>query len=189
MADRSDLASAQNEARRRVAAIAENQWDLATPCPDWTVRDLVVHLIEASRMASLLLDGVSADAARAVFGASHDPDLPAELDRALTDELAAFERPGVFDMVVHHPGAGDLPGARLLQLRTADYLIHSWDMARATTGDEHLPENLVAVVWEAMKPMAPVIGKIGVFGRGPSGTITEDAALQRRLLDLSGRRP
>ena len=37
--------------------------------------------------------------------------------------------------------------------------------------------------------MAPIIGDIGVFGTGPSGTVADDAPLQQRLLDLSGRRP
>ena len=37
--------------------------------------------------------------------------------------------------------------------------------------------------------MAPFIAEIGVFGSGPSGTVAEDAPLQQRLLDLTGRRP
>jgi hypothetical protein len=37
--------------------------------------------------------------------------------------------------------------------------------------------------------MAPIIGQIGIFGEGPSGTVGEDAPLQERLLDLTGRRP
>ena len=40
-----------------------------------------------------------------------------------------------------------------------------------------------------MSPMAGFIGKSGFFGSGPSGEVGEDAPLQSRLLDLSGRRP
>jgi uncharacterized protein (TIGR03086 family) len=189
MTDVTDLANAQAEARRRVAAIPAGQWDLPTPCSDWSLRDLLVHLIEGSAMTVSLLDGATAEAALAVFGVAHGPDLAAELDAALMAELAAFEGPGAFDTIVHHPGPGDIPGAVLYQFRTADYLLHSWDIARAVGADEDLPDDLVSGVWEAMQPMVPVIGTIGVFGTGPSGDVAEDAPLQVRLLDVSGRRP
>jgi uncharacterized protein (TIGR03086 family) len=188
MADVTDLATAQGEIRRRVAAITTTQWDLSTPCADWNVKALVVHLVEGSRMAMRLLEGASTEDAIAVFGADHG-DLGAELDVALRDELGAFERPTAFETIVHHPGAGDVPGSTLYQFRTGDYLVHSWDVARATGSDEALPEDLVALTWEGLQPMAAVIGEIGVFGTGPSGTIAEDAPLQLRLLDLTGRRP
>jgi hypothetical protein len=103
--------------------------------------------------------------------------------------LAAFEAPTSFEMIVHHPGAGDVPGSTMYQFRTGDYLLHSWDISRATGGDEALPEDLVALTWEGLQPMAPIIGEIGVFGTGPSGTVADDAPLQLRLLDLTGRRP
>jgi len=147
-----------------------------------------VHLIEGSRMARQLLDGASADEAGTVFGASHGPDLSAELDGALADERGAFERPGSLETTVHHR-VGDIRGVTFVQFPTADYVLHSWDIARATGSDEHLPEALVNAIWEAMAPMVPFISKTGQFGDGPSGTITEAAPRQLRLLDLTGRRP
>jgi uncharacterized protein (TIGR03086 family) len=189
MADVTHLTTSQAEIRRRVSSIGAGQWDLPTPCTDWTVTKLVVHMIEGSRMAVLLLDGASADESRLAFGVTHGPDLVAELDVALTDELTAFARPGAFEMVVHHPAAGDVPGLTLYEFRTSDYLLHSWDVARATGGDESLDEALVLLAWEGLQPMAPFIGEIGVFGSGPSGIVAEGAPLQQRLLDLTGRRP
>jgi uncharacterized protein (TIGR03086 family) len=189
MPELTDLAAAQGETRRRVAAIGGAQWDLPTPCGDWTVNDLVVHLVGGSRMALRLLQGASAQEARAAFASDHGPDLGAELGVALEEELGAFEQPGAFDMTVHHPAAGDVPGSTLFQFRTGDYLVHSWDLARATGADETLPAGLVSLTWESLQPMAPIIGTVGVFGSGPSGTVGEDAPLQLRLLDLTGRRP
>ena len=189
MADVTDLTSAQDEIRRRVAAVTAAQWGLPTPCADWSVRDLVVHLVEGARMAQRLLEGASADEARAVFGADHGDDLGGELDVALRGELDAFGGPKAFEMIVHHPGPGDIPGAAMYRFRIGDYLLHSWDLARATGGDEALPEDLVALTWDGLQPMVPVIGEIGIFGTGPSGTMAEDAPLHLRLLDLTGRRP
>ena len=185
----SDLEAAQGEARRRVAAIGGSQRALPTPCSEWDIRALVVHMIEGSRMALRLLCGATGAEARSVFGASHGPDLGAELDAAFADELATFGEPGALDQTVHHPAAGDIPATVLLEFRTIDYLLHSWDLARAAGGDDALPEDLVASAWATMQPMAEAIGTIGPFGTGPSGTVGEDAPLQQRLLDLSGRRP
>ena len=189
MAELIELAKAQDEARRRVGVIALDQWDLPTPCTDWSVRDIVMHLLEVSRMVPRLLQGVTAVGLMAGSGPDRQLDLTVALDRALTDELTAFETAGALDMIVHHPGAGDIPAARLLQFRTTDYLLHSWDIARATGSDELLPDGLVVATWTRMGPMAAVITKIGAYGSGPSGTIPENAPLQQRLLDLTGRRP
>jgi len=152
------------------------------------VRDLVAHLVEGSRMAIRLLEGASAEEARAVFGVPHG-DLLEELDEAFAAELAAFAHPGALESVVHHPAAGEVPGATLYGFRTGDYVVHAWDLAHATGGDEVLPADLVAWVWQSLQPVASIIGQFGVFGSGPSGTVAEDAPLQRRLLDLTGRRP
>jgi uncharacterized protein (TIGR03086 family) len=188
MGDVSELVAAQEQASRKVAALAEDQWALPTPCEHWDVRALVVHMVEGCRMARALLDGASAEESRRAFGVAHD-DVGAELGIAFADERDAFARPASFDMIVHHPAAGDIPGVRLYEFRTGDYLLHSWDLARATGSDERLPDDLVASVWTALQPMVPFIGQIGVFGTGPSGTVTDDAPLQERLLDLTGRRP
>ncbi len=189
MADVTDLTIAQAEIRRRVAAIGAEQWGLPTPCSEWDVADLVAHLVGGSRMTMLLLEGASAHDSLAPFKAQRGSDPVADLDAALVDELDAFSGPGAFERVIHHPAAGDVPGATLYEFRTSDYLLHSWDVARATGGDEQLHEGLVAAAWDGIQPMAPFIGQIGIFGSGPSGTVGEDAPLQERLLDLTGRRP
>jgi uncharacterized protein (TIGR03086 family) len=189
MVDVTKLTAAQSAIRTRVATIGAGHWDLPTPCTDWTVTDLVTHLVEGSHMAVMLLQGASADQSRSAFGVTHGPDLGAELDVALNDELAAFGAAGAFETIVHHPAAGDIPGATMYGFRTGDYLLHGWDIARAIGDDERLPEELVVSIWDDLQPMAAVIGQIGVFGTGPSGTIADDAPLQLRLLDLTGRRP
>jgi hypothetical protein len=70
-----------------------------------------------------------------------------------------------------------------------DYVLHTWDLARALGGDETLPDQLAVSCWSALEPLAPFIRQTGVFGEGPSGTVEDDAPLQFRLLDLSGGRP
>ena len=140
-------------------------------------------------MALRLLQGASAADARRVFGAAHGSDLPSELDVALAEELAAFEEPDALTMTVHHPAAGDVPGATLFEFRTGDYLLHSWDVARATGRRRAPPRRPGGLDVGGNAAHGAVHRHIGVFGSGPSGTVAPDAPLQQRLLDLTGRRP
>ena len=113
MAELTDLANAQAEIRqRRGGTVTASQWDLPTPCTEWSVSDLVVHLVEGSHMAFQLLEGASADEASTVFGVEHGPDLPAELDCGVWSSRARRVRAtGCPRDDRPPPGAGDIPGA------------------------------------------------------------------------------
>jgi uncharacterized protein (TIGR03086 family) len=182
------MLAAQAGAVRQFEGLTDDRCELATPCADWSVRALVVHLVEGSHMAQRMLDGASGEEARQVFGATYE-DPVAECRERFAAEAAAFGRPGSFEMTVHHPRIGDIPGARFFGMRLTEYVLHTWDLARSLGGDEALPDELVEASWTALQPFASVIGEMGAFGTGPSGTVGDDAPLQLRLLDLSGRRP
>jgi uncharacterized protein (TIGR03086 family) len=174
----------------RLGQVGRDQWGLPTPCTEWTVRDLANHLVVGGRMTAMLLHGATAEEVTPLFRADLLGDAPTKAFAAsAAEERAAFAEPGSLDRIVHHPGAGDVPGAMLLGFRTGDNLLHTWDLARSVGGDETLDPGAVEVVWAVLEPMAPMIPSIGVFGSGPSGSVGEDARLQTRLLDLSGRRP
>ena len=182
------LAAAQAEFDRRLHAVADGDWATPTPCEGWTVRDLVIHVVGGCTMSTRLLHGASVE--EALDGVRADPggDLRDDFAQRAEEQAAAFREPGALERVVHHP-AMDMPGAQLLGFRIGDMALHAWDLARAIGADEALGDELAAHVWETLEPMAPFIGQVGVFGSGPSGSVGEDAPLQVRLLDLSGRRP
>ena len=188
--DRLDaLDQARSEFDRRLRAVEAEQWSFETPCAGWTVRDVVNHVVGGNRMAVALLAGASRDEARAARDLDALGDDPVAAFVPSADELAAsFAAPGARDRICHH-GVGDIPGEQLLGFRTADYALHAWDLAPAIGADEQLDDALVEGLWQAMSPMAPMIGGSGQFGTGPSGDLGADAPLQARLLDLSGRRP
>lgn len=83
---------------------------------------------------------------------------------------------------------GDMPAHQLLDFRIMDLAVHAWDLARATGGDETLDDDTMQAIWVSLQPFAPFIARVDVFGDGPSGTISEVAPIQVRMLDLSGRR-
>lgn len=174
---------------RRLVAISPSDLDAVTPCDGWTVRDLLTHVIAGSIMSAAVLRGASRDEAVAVMGSiSLADDFVAQYRDAVADQASAFAEPGNLERTVAHP-AMDMPGAQLAGFRVGDLTVHTWDLARATGGDEQLDEAVVEVVWGNIQPMLPIIGAVGVFGEGPSGTIADDAPLQTRLLDAMGRRP
>lgn len=84
---------------------------------------------------------------------------------------------------------GEIAGGQLLRFRVLDLVVHSWDLARAIGTNEDLDIALVEHTRREIEPIAPEMGSMGVFGQGRSGTLPEDAPLQIKLLDASGRRP
>ncbi len=183
------LARASDEFDRRLAGVTIEQWSIPTPCADWTVRDLTDHLIGGNRFAAHLLTGASLDEAiAAAFAGGFGDDPVGEFRAAAVAQRQAFAVPGALERVVHHH-IGDMPGAQLLGFRLGDLTLHAWDLARATGGDERLDHELLVQVWKEFEPRAAFIAQSGRFGNGPSGEVPDDAPLQERLLDLTGRRP
>lgn len=180
---------ARQEFGRRLREVGPGDWDRPTPCEGWTVRDLVVHMLVGQRMAALLVRGGSREEAEALFdGAVLPDDVLGEFDAGADDQAAAFAEDGALERTCAHP-AGDFPGALLLGLRVTDATMHTWDLARAIGADETLSADLVETVWASVEPIAPVLTASGRFGDGASGGVGEQAPLQTRLLDATGRRP
>ncbi len=183
------LKSAADGFRLAVESIGDDQWELATPCDDWSVRQLVGHVASGSRMAALLAEGGTRDDAIALLAVDQLGDDPVgAVTEALDRQQEVFEQPDVTDRVFAHP-AGDMPGSQVLAFRVGDLAAHHWDLARAIGADETLATDVVEAVWESIAPMVPMMAASGVFGDGPSGTLDDDAPLQLRLLDAMGRRP
>lgn len=111
-----------------VAGVRDDQWTGPTGCPDWTVRELVNHLVGGNlAFAAVLTDQIPPD--RAADRLGDDPI--AAYHHAGEMLVAAFAQPGVLDRVVTVP-AGTVPGIAALHLRITELLVHGWDLAHAT---------------------------------------------------------
>jgi uncharacterized protein (TIGR03086 family) len=134
------LAQVLDDAAVLVAAVAGEQWDGPTPCTDWTVRELVNHLVGGNLLFAAIVDGLPVDRTPA----DHLGDDPVAAYRAAAGAVvAAFGRPGALDQVVTVP-FGTVPGVVALHLRITEVLVHGWDLARAIGGQTAFPEDLVA---------------------------------------------
>lgn len=168
---------------RVVEATPAPAWENPAPCEGWTARDVVRHLVEW--VPGLLSHGAGVEFAA---GPSVDRD-PAAAWRALSDALqATLDDPGNASRPFSHPQAGDhtLPAA-IDMFVTGDVLVHTWDLARATGGDEQLDPTEVHRMLVGMEPMDEILRASGHYG--PRVAVPEDADELTRLIAFTGRRP
>jgi uncharacterized protein (TIGR03086 family) len=131
---------------RQVSAVADDQWDLPTPCREWTVRDLVNHVAGEDLWTSPLMRGHTI----ADGGDRLDGDLLGDDPRA-TAASAATEARGIVDETLHSHGTvqlsyGEESMDEYVRQLLADHLVHGWDLAVATGRDRSLDPELVATV-------------------------------------------
>ena len=141
----------------------------ATPDEDWTVRDLVNHLVGEDLWAPPLLAGSTI----AEVGDRFEGDvLGAEPRAAWAAASAAAVRAagedGAMDRIVHL-SFGDFPGSEYTLQLFADHLIHAWDLARAIGADEHLDDELVASCATWFKAVEEAYRSAGADRRAAAG--------------------
>ncbi len=173
-----------DEFSRRLAEVGADQWDDPTPDAEWTVRDLVAHVVEEQRWVPQLLGGRTVAQAKLELEPVRD-DLPAEwalYSLAATSAWAATPR----DKLVHLSDDTVTTEDYLREL-VSDIAIHTWDLARAIGADEELDADLVEAVWSVFEPQQETLAASGLFA--PPVPIPDDAPLQSRLLAITGRDP
>ena len=123
-------------------------------CSGWTVKEVADHIVGGNRFAVALLGGASTeDAMAAARTGSFEGDPMERFDETAAAQLAAFEAEGALDRIVHHP-AGDMSGSAFVGFRSGDLLLHGWDIARSTGGDETLPGELAQAIHAVYLPTA-----------------------------------
>lgn len=166
MDDITTLRRAVDDATRIVDGIGSDQRDLPTPCPDFTVGQLVDHLVDgAASFATALGVDPGADRSFKAIGQSL---------------VAAFEQPGVLDGAVTLPW-GEYPGAVVLQQAAGEVAIHAADLAHATgqpLGDDAVYERVFELVGDDWR-VENVLG--------PALPCADDAPLLQRVLAFAGR--
>ncbi|MDX2554776.1 MULTISPECIES: TIGR03086 family metal-binding protein [Streptomyces] len=181
-------AQAQDLFGARVRAVREDQWDTGTPCAEWSVRDLVNHLVSEQLWApSLVRDGCMIEEVGDTFeGDLLGPDPAASWDTAARSAREAFAAPGALDRTVHL-SYGDTPAVAYCGQMVADLVVHTWDLSRAIGADERLPDALVSFTTDEITPYAGELEKTGLFEAAVAPPAGADA--QTTLLCLLGRRP
>ena len=182
--------TAQAAFTERVHAVAGDQWRLGTPDTQWTVADLVGHLVDEHRWAGPLLAGLDMDAARAVVArlgpaGGDGAALVRAWDLAAAASAEAFRADGALRGSVAIT-RGLAPAGEYLEEMILDLIVHAWDLGTAIGYPGPLPAGPV----QAIYPLAQA-----VVDRTPAGMfdapveVGADAPVIDRLVALTGRRP
>jgi uncharacterized protein (TIGR03086 family) len=160
-------------------------WDQPTPCSEWDVRDLVAHVVDEHRWIAPLLAGRSiAEVAAELDDDVLGSDLRSAWARWSSESAAAVDALGDGDLIVHL-SFGDTPASEYLAQLTTDHLVHSWDLARAIGGDQHLDAGLVAWVGAWFAAVEGDYRAAGMIGERP--VVPTDASTRTQLLAMTGR--
>jgi uncharacterized protein (TIGR03086 family) len=165
-----------------IGNIRADQWSAPTPCTDWTVRQVVNHLIGMNRVFAALLANEPPPPRPSE---DHVEDDPLGAYRASAAALqAAFGRPGVLERTYHGP-LGTATGAERLRIRLYDLLAHGWDLAQATGQPVVLPDDLAEQSLAFAQTQLTEQTRPGRFG--PAQIIGGQAPAIERLVAFLGR--
>jgi uncharacterized protein (TIGR03086 family) len=177
---------AQAQFTDRVDAVEPDQWE-DEALPEWTVGDLVAHMVTEMLWVPPLLAGEP-------YAEGRFPDATTDLlgddpftswESAADDALSAFAEDDAFRRTVHLE-RGATPAGQYCEELIADLTVHTWDLARAIGADTDLPGELVT----AALVVGDRLPEDGVPGQYDPPLDTSLAATpQQRLLARFGRRP
>lgn len=169
----------------RLALVADADWVLGTPCTEWSVRDLVAHVLDEQLwIPPLVGEETIADVGDRFAGDQLGTDASGAWARAQVAVLAALAPEGAEDRTVGL-SFGEASAAEYVWQVAVDTLIHTWDLARAIGADEELPCDDVRRALDELAPMLEAWRAAGVFG--PVVEVGPEADDQTRLLAVVGR--
>jgi uncharacterized protein (TIGR03086 family) len=167
-------------AQQVIGNVRPDQLDNKTPCPEWTVRDLLEHQIG-------VVAGLGAAASgepRPEFTLGSDP--AAQFADASAATMRAWRAPGALDRIVEG-GPGPMPGRVLAGINLVDTATHTWDLAAATDQPTALPSDVAEAAIEVSRQIMTPELRVGRFG--PDVAVPADADATARLVAFLGRTP
>lgn len=167
------LSRALDQAGDVLANVHPDQLSEPTPCDDWDVSALIQHLLAAPRNFVVMSTGGQPD-----WSAAPPP---------LNDDWQADFRTAADDLIHVWHEAGDAAEAGSVDWQTAEFAVHTWDLASATGQstdlDPEVAERGLAFMSATLKP--EMRGE--VFG--DEARVPDDAPVYERLAAFAGREP
>ena len=168
--------------REYIAAVRPDQWDDATPCTEWNVRQLVNHMVSTTRNVKSIMEGNGPQN----WGDDVLGDDPlAAFDAARTQALTAVKALGAMARTVT-TRQGERPAADYAIGQLQEMLVHGWDLAKATGQDTAMDPELVEVGYARAVRNRDRLRSGTAWGESEA-TVTDGADLQTKYLGILGR--
>jgi uncharacterized protein (TIGR03086 family) len=187
--DATTMAAACESTQKIIEQITEADLDRPTPCTEWTVRELLNHVVGTLHLGRALLDDSPPAVSMEPGGLPEDDLLQGDATKAYrlgVEALLAAAQPDTLARM-HATPLGEMPGAILGGFTTLDIAVHGWDLATATGHamqlDDGLANDVLAFARQTMTAdtRAPRIG--------PELPVDEAASATDRLVAFLGRTP
>jgi uncharacterized protein (TIGR03086 family) len=179
------LEAAHHALRSTVLAVAESDWDRATPCTEWNVTQVLQHAAgDQLGFAAALTGGP---------GPTEDPFAPSGvlgdapstlLDKALSASFAAWAAVDADAENVPTPvPPGSMPAWLGVGACALDAAVHAWDIAIATGQPSPLTPDLARSLMPVATKIVEPLRAYGVYAAAlePAGSDDDVAALLRYL--------
>ena len=164
------LSRALDQAGDVLTAVHEGQLALPTPCRDWDVARLVAHLVNDPPSFVAMARGEQVD-----WAAEPEP---------VTEAWAQRFRSSADDLLHLWHQAGDDAAADQVDMQTAEFAVHAWDLARAIGYDGPLDPE---VAERALAFMGSALSdEMRGTAFGPAVPAPDDAPVYERLAAFAG---
>jgi uncharacterized protein (TIGR03086 family) len=163
-----------------IVGLTDDQLDLPTPCTEWTVRDVVEHLVVNATTHASRVSGIAVE--------PPEGNVRERYAAAASHLTAMLSRDGALDIPVKLGKFGTFDGPIALGVHFVDVLVHGWDIGQAIGMRVEFDAKLAAPALrmaERYPDTPPTRGPGGAFAaRQP---VPDDAPAGIRLLATLGR--
>jgi uncharacterized protein (TIGR03086 family) len=169
------------EFARVIADVPVDRWSRMSPCPEWTALDVVRHVVDSQGMFL----GFVGDAMPP--GPSVDDDVVGAFLHATGTIQQHLDDPERSARTFEGLMGTQTFAQAVDRFLSFDLVVHRWDVARATGGDERIDPVDVDALQRSAEGMGDAMRGPGAFGAEVA--VSDDADAQDRLLAFLGRVP
>lgn len=187
-----DLGPAARQLTRLVQGVRDDQLSAPTPCPDYTLGDLLEHvhgLALAFTLAARKEQPPAGDGAPSGAASRLPEDWRTAIATRLEDLVTAWREDAAWDGATSVAGV-TMPATDMAAVAVDEVVVHGWDIARASGQEMEVDDTSLAVASAfvgAVSGPDQAAMRDGIFG--PVVPVPDDAPPLDRLIGNTGRDP
>jgi uncharacterized protein (TIGR03086 family) len=177
-----------DKAGKVVDNVTPEQLSASTPCTEWTVRDVMNHVVGGATMFAECVEAGSVPDERLgqlMGGDNLGDDYKGAFHRASDRARAAFSGDGALEKIVKLP-FGEMPAGIALNIAVMDVMTHTVDIAKATGQKIDDDELLATALTIGRQLITDDFRNPGLFDAEQS--VSDSASAEDKLLAFAGRK-